>query len=205
MAALHRCISKYLLQWQSEAFASASNSARLWLVASKPGAGPLATRQQTGNPGGTVFLPRQEVALHYPRCVLDLEILDFLLDYGADASIARYFHSGSDSEDEVNVVSYPVQRHSGDILQMAANCGASETVITMLMQRGHTKLMYGTVLHSLMRRKSESKDVTTVDHDYRQIVSREQMEHPWPVLSNRFDIAAHLIKLGEDVDVEVNV
>lgn len=44
-----------------------------------------------------------------------------------------------------------------------------------------------------------------VDQESRQMAGREEMEYSWPVLSTRFDPAAHLVKLGEDLDVELNM
>ncbi|KAK8080387.1 hypothetical protein PG997_008205 [Apiospora hydei] len=79
-----------------------------------------------------VLGPHQEVALHHVQCVQDINILKLLLDHGADPTIARkgpltlllhYFPHLA-----------PVQRKSGDILDMAAKL----------------RLEYGRALHCLI-------------------------------------------------------
>lgn len=98
----------------------------------------------------------QEVALHFPRCLQDTEILKLLLGVGADLTIARY--KCDVSSFEFNLEEAPVHRKSGDILQMAVNVGTSETV-DILLSHG-AKLEYGTPLHSLVRRSPQKTRVS---------------------------------------------
>jgi hypothetical protein len=163
--------------------------------------GPLQRGKETDQPR---CMPRQEVALHYPRCVLDLDMLNFLLDSGADASIARYLYPTTLSKDDNLGDDYTVQRDRGDVLEMAVNCGAKKEAIAMLIERGNAKLN-DTSLHSLVRRKSFAERVVAADEAYMQVAWKKDMEMKWPDLSTRFETAAYLIELGEDIDGETNV
>lgn len=146
-----------------------------------------------------IYLPRQEVALHYPRCILDLDILRLLLDAGADPTIARdvvadiYF----------DLADQPVQRMSGHILEMAVNLGTAEAV-TLLLSRG-ARPAYGIPLHSLARRRPDSSKIRIMDDAYTRELWHETPELQYPTLSTRLTMAGHLISHGEDINRIANV
>ena len=146
-----------------------------------------------------IYLPRQEVALHYPRCILDLDILRLLLDAGADPTIARdivqdiYF----------DLADQPVQRMSGHILEMAVNLGAMDAV-TLLISQG-AKPTYGIPLHSLARRRPDSSKIKVMDDTYMRELWQETPELQQPNLSSRLDMAGHLISHGEDINRTADV
>lgn len=146
-------------------------------------------------------LPRQEVALHYPRCILDLDILRFLLDRGADPTIARGIYGSMPWLD--GLAEYPVQRLSGDILERAVNLGAFEAV-TLLVSKG-AKPAYGIPLHSLVRRRPDSSKTKTMGDAYMNELWQEPPELGYPTLSTRLDMAAHLLHHGEDINRTANV
>lgn len=147
-----------------------------------------------------LYLPRQEVALHYPRCILDLDILRFLLDAGADPTIARGLF---DQYGFGSLADQPVLRMSGDILQMAVNLGAMEAV-TLLISKG-ARVAYGIPLHSLVRRRPDSSKFKVMDDTYKKELWHETPELRYPTLSNRLTMAKHLISHGEDINRIANV
>ncbi|KAB5585044.1 hypothetical protein GE09DRAFT_1233260 [Coniochaeta sp. 2T2.1] len=124
-----------------------------------------------------LYCPCQEVALHYPRCILDTDILRFLLD--------------------------PVQRLKGHILEIAVNLGATKAV-TLLVSRG-AKPEYGIPLHSLVRRRPDSAAAKVMGEELLKELCKKTPELKYPTLSTRFDMAQHLIALGEDINRVVNV
>ncbi|KZL72831.1 ankyrin repeat protein [Colletotrichum tofieldiae] len=146
-----------------------------------------------------LYPPSQEVALHYPRCILDTDILRFLLDAGADPTIARDIIG----DPYFSVIEQPVQRLKGHILEMAVNLGATEAV-TLLVSRG-AKLEYGIPLHSLARRRPHPASNKVMDEEYLKELCRETPELEYPTLSTRFTMAKHLIALGEDINRVANV
>lgn len=124
---------------------------------------------------------RHKVALHHMRCVKDLSILRFLLENGADPTIARtpycsmYFHHFPDEA--------PVRRKSGDVLNMAID-EALPQAVSLLVSYG-AKLEYGRALHSLVRR-FPSTDPSSLPPDS-------------PVRI-RFLLADYFIRLGDDIN-----
>lgn len=149
---------------------------------------------------GPLCLPRQEVALHYPRCILDLDILRFLLDAGADPTIARGLYQ------EIGLgtlADHPVRRMSGDILQMAVNIGTEEAV-ALLLSKG-ARPAYGIPLHSLVRRRHDSSKVKVLDDTYMRELWSETPELRYPTLSTRLTVAEYLLNHGEDINRVANV
>ncbi|CCF32766.1 hypothetical protein CH063_05087 [Colletotrichum higginsianum] len=145
------------------------------------------------------YPPSQEVALHYPRCILDTDILLFLLDAGADPTIARDIIG----DPYFSVIEQPVQRLKGHILEMAVNLGATEAV-TLLISRG-AKLEYGIPLHSLARRRPHPAAIKVMDETFLKELCKETPELEYPTLSTRLAMAQHLIALGEDINRVANV
>ncbi|WQF82839.1 Putative ankyrin repeat-containing domain superfamily [Colletotrichum destructivum] len=145
------------------------------------------------------YPPSQEVALHYPRCILDTDILQFLLDAGADPTIARDIIG----DPYFSVIEQPVQRLKGHILEMAVNLSATEAV-TLLISRG-AKLEYGIPLHSLARRRPHPAAIKVMDEEFLKGLYKETPELEYPTLSTRFVMAQHLIALGEDINRVANV
>ncbi|KAF6828496.1 hypothetical protein CPLU01_08478 [Colletotrichum plurivorum] len=144
-------------------------------------------------------LPCQEVALHYPRCILDTEILRFLLDAGADPTIGREVNR----DFAFGIINLPVQRLKGHILEMAVNLGAAEAV-DLLVSHG-ARPEHGVTLHSLIRRRPDPAAVKVMDEEYREELCRETPWLEYPTLSNRFAIAQQLLDLGEDINRVDNV
>ncbi|KAK1988352.1 hypothetical protein LZ30DRAFT_699304 [Colletotrichum cereale] len=142
---------------------------------------------------------RQEVALHYPRCILDMDILQFLLDAGADPTIGR----DKDGDGYFSLAEQPVERLKGHILEMAVNLGATEAV-TLLVSRG-AKPEYGISLHSLARLKPDPAATKVMNEKYLQELRKETPEVKYPTLSTRFDMAQHLIDLGENINKVADV
>ncbi|SPO06176.1 uncharacterized protein DNG_08865 [Cephalotrichum gorgonifer] len=124
-----------------------------------------------------------EVALHYPRCLQDAAILKLLLDSGADPTIARiqapiYFFGDWPWE-------APVQRKSGEILDLAVKVGTPETVETLLSHGA--KLEYGAPLHNLVLRPPPADALGPIPDS--------------PVdPAARFAVAEYLLSLGEDIN-----
>ncbi|TDZ14688.1 hypothetical protein Cob_v012327 [Colletotrichum orbiculare MAFF 240422] len=145
------------------------------------------------------YLVRQEVALHYPRCILDTEILLFLLDAGADPTIAR------DLLGDIwfSLPEQPVQRLKGHMLQMAVLLGATEAV-TLLVSHG-AKPQLGRPLHCLARRNPGPATTVVMDGELIEKLCKEPPEPEYPNLSTRFDMAHHLIALGADINAVSNV
>lgn len=144
-------------------------------------------------------LPCQEVALHYPRCILDTDILRFLLDAGADPTIGREVNS----DPGFGLIDLPVQRLKGHILEMAANLGAAEAV-DLLMSHGASP-DHDVTLHSLVRRKPDPADAKVMDEEYREKLCKETPWLEYPTLSNRLVMAQQLIDLGGDINRVTNV
>ncbi|KAL0937813.1 uncharacterized protein CTRU02_207544 [Colletotrichum truncatum] len=141
----------------------------------------------------------QEVALHYPRCILDMDILRFLLDVGADPTIARDIIG----DPYFDVAEQPVQRLEGHILELAVNLGAKEAV-TLLVSHG-AKLEHGIPLHSLARRRPDPAAIKVMDEEYLKELYTEIPDMKYPTLSTRLDMAQHLIALGDDINKVANV
>lgn len=157
--------------------------------------GPL----QNGK-GPPFHQPVQEVALHYPRCLQDVDILCFLLSVGADPTIARERHCEEWFENHNS----PVTRLSGDILQLAINFGSAESV-DMLIGHG-ARLDLAPSLHSLARRSTGTPaEQYTKRLPKTMNVSKRTPDAAYPTLSNRFEMAEHLLSRGEDIDGVRNV
>lgn len=149
-----------------------------------------------------LFRPCQEVALHYPRCILDEEVLQFLLDAGADPTIARELHPVLWLE---SVTEQPTRRLSGDILEMAVNI-ARPLVAARLISHG-AKPEYGIPLHSLVRRRPDPAtfDAVPMNQDFINQLYRSPPELEYPTLNTRYATASQLIDAGEDINRVANV
>ncbi|KAF9875438.1 hypothetical protein CkaCkLH20_07258 [Colletotrichum karsti] len=144
-------------------------------------------------------LARQEVALHHPRCILDIDILRFLLDAGADPTIGRDLLG----DIMFSFSEQPVQRLKRHILEMAANLGATEAV-TLLVSHG-AKPEFGMPLHGLAWRRPDPATTVVMDEELFKRLCQEPPELEYPNLSRRFSMAQHLIALGEDINRVANV
>ncbi|KAF6805545.1 ankyrin repeat protein [Colletotrichum sojae] len=128
-------------------------------------------------------LPCQEVGLHYPRCILDTEILRFLLDAGADPTTGREVNR----DFAFGIVNRPVRRLKGHILEMAVNLGAAEAV-DLLVSHG-ARPEHGVTLHSLIRRRPDPAAAKVMDEEYREELCEETPWLEYPTLFSRFAIA----------------
>lgn len=105
-----------------------------------------------------------------PRCILDTEVLRFLLDAGADPTIGREVHR----DVAFGIIDLPVQRLRGHILEMAVNLGAAEAV-DLLVSHG-ARPEHGVTLHSLIRRRPDPAAAKVMDEEHREELCRET---PW--------------------------
>ncbi|KAK6853086.1 hypothetical protein PG995_009898 [Apiospora arundinis] len=122
-----------------------------------------------------ILEPPQEVAIHHVRCVQDTAILKLLLDHGADPTISRLR--------PVSLVFQrrparaPVTRKTGDVLDMASKVGSTEAVDLLL---AHGAIFeYGRPLHCLIEYQPQAGA---------------------PVDASRFEMAEHLVRIGEDIN-----
>lgn len=134
---------------------------------------------------------QEKVALHHTRCIKDLSILRFLLEHGADPTIARDTYPSPFFQlfpDEA-----PVQRKSGHVLNMAV-VEASPEAIDILLYHG-AKLEYGRPLHCLVQ--------------YFPVADNTGETPGLPTDPARYKIADRLMSLGEDInglrDVQVKI
>lgn len=170
----------------------------------------------TGRNGARI----QEVALHYPRCLRDQDILKLLLDAGADPTIARWKKTGPPMLGAPAEVA-GIERMSGDILELAVNF-ATPTAVDLLL--GHGAILEKTpVLQSLVRRsKTAPTDWTDDIAKYLSSLKKPDAasntttvvpspktflppESPYPRSDERFIMAEHLLKIGVHINAQHDV
>lgn len=113
-----------------------------------------------------------KVALHYQRCMEDLDILKLLLEHGADPTIARHVHQSPafwylPSE-------APMERKSGDLLHTAVEMGSTQ-IVDILVSYG-AKPEYGSSLHHLIKGFDNMATET------------------------RYKMAEHMLSIGDDIN-----
>jgi hypothetical protein len=137
----------------------------------------------------------QEVALHYPRCLRDTEVLKFLLKAGADPTIARE----KSRHNILKPTEVPTQRLSGHILEDALNTASPESVDLLLSYNAEPEQDWAP-LQSLARRY-DANGARLMTPDEEAIKDTELPDSPYPdKLSDRLTMAKYLLDKGFNVN-----